>query len=148
MRQNATADSKTRTEGVGVREFRPARRDPDARKAEGYSEAEETDQSEEVVTIRLPRRSRLGPLPYWLFLAGELVRHQTAARHLRAHNSDAFRVSELSPVVIVTEKLLIKIPEQVERLHADVCVLQLPFHQIPEVLFGIRVDVAPNVLKP
>jgi hypothetical protein len=148
-RQNAAtdADSYTRTKGFGVRELRPTHRHSDAREAEEKSCCEAQGHEEETelaffLSASLPLRATLPLLGK--ALPGELVPGEATARNLRAHDSEAFGVGHLAPVV--AERLFIKIPEQVERFHADVSSVKLAFHQTPEVLHRVGVDISPRVL--
>jgi hypothetical protein len=79
-----------------------------------------------------------------LALSSKPLPRQATARDLRAHNSESFGVSQLTS--IVTEGLFIEVAKQVERLDADICSVELPLHQRPEILHCVGVDVTIRVL--
>lgn len=51
----------------------------------------------------------------------------------------------VADALIETERLLVDIPEQMERLDADVRPVDGPLQQAPEVLQAVGVDLAPDV---
>jgi len=55
------------------------------------------------------------------------------------------RFSVLVLSVVIAVHLFVDIPEQVERLYADVRALQSTLQQTPEILHAVRVDLAANV---
>ena len=52
-------------------------------------------------------------------------------------------VSQFS--IVIAEYLLVQIPKEMERLHADIGALQLPLEQAPEVFHSVGVDLPVNV---
>lgn len=48
-------------------------------------------------------------------------------------------------VIVEAERLLIEIPEQVERLDTDVCSIDAPLDQTPEILKSIGMNFAINI---
>ena len=48
-------------------------------------------------------------------------------------------------VIVEAERLLIEIPEQVERLDTDVCSIDAPLDQTPEILKSIGMNLAINI---
>src|ERR1035437_727566 len=146
-RQNATAYQDQRSKPVrdGVRELRPACWHPDARDAEeekGCGEVAEKEQSQGLA-FSLSAPLAFGSLPL-LALPGKPIPCKATASNLRADNSEPFCVGKFAP--IVAEGLFVQIPEQMERFHADVCPVQLPFDQTPEIFHRVRVDVPTGVL--
>src|SRR3990167_1721729 len=53
----------------------------------------------------------------------------------------AFRVAAF----VEPERLLVQIPEEMKRLHADVGALDRPLHERPEVFKAVRMDAALHV---
>ena len=130
----------TRTQRNGVRELRPACWHSHASKPEKKkpaSKAEEEQAKGLAFSLSAPLAFRSLPL---LALSGELVPSQTASSNLGAHNGEPIRISQLAPVV--AKRLFVQIAKQVKRFHADVRAVQLTFHQTPEVLHRIRVNIA------
>ena len=73
------------------------------------------------------------------FIVGHAATDDTANRH-----AETVGVVHVAPMV-ETERLFIQIPEQVERLHADVSSLESTLEQGPEILAAVRVDGAIDV---
>ena len=108
---------------------------PKKKKPESQTEAEQAKSLAFSLSASLAFRS----LPL-LALSGKAIPRQATARNLRTHDGKPLRVVKLAPVV--AERLLIQIPEQVERFHADVRAVQLSLNQTPKVLHRVRMDVA------
>jgi hypothetical protein len=146
--QNATAITCTgaRTERLRVRELRQACGDSDARETKEKSgtnkETAEAEQAK-ILTFSLSASLAFGSLSLFAF-SGESVTGEATASNLRTNYREAIRISKLAPVI--AKALLIEVSEQVERLHADICAVKLPFHERPEVFHSIRVDVSLGVL--
>jgi hypothetical protein len=135
-----------RAKRLRVRKLRQACGNPDARKAEEKNRtSEKTAEAEQVKSLAFSLSASLAfrSLSLVLFF-GEPIPSQAASRHLRAHDSEALCVRELSSVV--AERLLVKISEQVERLNADVGPLKLSLNETPEVFHRVRVNVAMRIL--
>lgn len=141
---SANADRNTGAKRFGVRELRQTCWNPDASEAEekGCGETAEAEQGQGLA-FSLSAALALRPLSLRLFPRQAIPRQATAC-NLRADDSKAFRVRQLAPVV--PKALFVKVPEQVERLNADVRAVQLAFNEAPEVLHCVRVDVATDIL--
>ena len=146
-RPNATANTNrdTRTERFRVRKLRQTRKHTNASPIEEEkttSEAEAEQVQGLAFSLSAPLAFRSPPL---LFLAGELVPRKATASNTGTDVREAFSVRQLSTVV--PERLLVQIPEQVERLHGNVRAVNRPLEAGPEVLHAIRVDVAIDVFE-
>jgi hypothetical protein len=98
-----------RAKRLRVRKLRQACGNPDARKAEEKNRtSEKTAEAEQVKSLAFSLSASLAfrSLSLVLFF-GEPIPSQAASRHLRAHDSEALCVRELSSVV--AERLLVKI---------------------------------------
>jgi len=149
-RQSAPQDENTdsRAFWLGVSELRQAYPYLGKREAqeERASEAQETPQ-EQVVTSFSCRAlgASATHASAFLILAGETFPGKSPSGNLPTHESKSLRIRQFPPVV--AERLFVKVPKQVERLHADVGPVQLPLNETPEVLHRVRVDVAPSILN-
>ena len=145
-RQNATANTNrdTRAERLRVRELRPARGHSHARETEEKSCVETAEKEQgQGLAFSLSAPLAFGFLSLFTF-PGKPIPRQPTTRNLRAHESESLRVRQLAPVI--TERLFVKVTEQVKRFHADIGSVQLAFYQTPEVLHRVRVDVPARVL--
>lgn len=146
--ENATTveSTRARAEGIGIRELRPTRRDSYGWEAEEEEKVTSKAESEQAKSLAFLLTASLAfrSLSLVLFV-GETIPCQTASRDLSADDCKAFRVSQLANVV--AKRLLIQIAEQVKRLNADVCAVELPFNETPEVLHRVCVNVPVRVLN-
>jgi len=78
------------------------------------------------------------------FFPSEPFPCEATARNLTAYKSKALRIGQLAAVV--SKRLLVKIPKQVIRLHADIGSVQLPLYQTPKIFHGIGMHAASCVL--
>jgi hypothetical protein len=90
----------------------------------------------------LPRRCR-GLVGEGCRLAGQVAVGQTPTSDLAKNLLEAVAVALVSGVE--SKGLLVRVPEQVEGLNADVSALEGPLEQAPEVLDPVGVNVALNV---
>jgi hypothetical protein len=147
-RQNATANTNrdTRAQGNGVRELRPLSRNTDAsesRQKEGRKEAAAEAEQGQGLAFSLSAPLAFRSLSLLAF-PGQSIPREATASNLRTDVREAFRVSQFT--VVVPERLFVQVAEQMERLHADVRAVQLPFYQTPEIFHRVRVDVSTCVL--
>src|SRR5579862_6327734 len=111
---------------------RPEGRDRRRREARGGQEARGNGPLDRLRAFRLVR------------LPGQLGPRHSPAHRLREHQQEP---AQIAPVALVErEGSLVEIPEQVERLDADVGALQAPLKERPEVLDAVRVDCPIDVL--
>ena len=75
---------------------------------------------------------------------GELLADDQPHRNIEAL-AVIQRLTFIILAIVVAKHLLIRIAEQMERLHADIRALQFALNQRPEVLQAVGVDVAANV---
>src|SRR6266852_1303963 len=92
---------------------------------------------DDSVSLRYNRRFRL---------AGQLLVGQASSRRGRQNFREAASVAIPMLALIVAERLLVEVTEQMERLDADVCAFQAALEQRPEILDPVRMDVALDVL--
>src|ERR1019366_2086215 len=143
-RQNATAnkDRNTRTQGFGVRELRPTPTNIDQAEEKSSSEGSGAKESTQAkgFTFALAPALPLGAIPLLCgFLPSQTFPREPAPYDLANYKREAFSIRQFAPVV--AEGLFVKIPEQVERLNADIRAVQLPLYQAPEIFHRVRVDV-------
>jgi hypothetical protein len=81
-----------------------------------------------------------------LSLPGQLLIGQASASDRRKNFREATTVAIVMLALVISERLLIEIAEQMERLDADVGSFQAALQQRPEILDAIRVNIAANVL--
>lgn len=83
-------------------------------------------------------------------LPGELVPDQPLADDTGDRGAEAISVSHGSavfvPPVAIPKRLLIDVPEQVERVHTHIGTVQAVLQQEPEILHSVGIDVSANVL--
>jgi hypothetical protein len=99
-------------------------------------------------SLRLgPRRKPRGLVGFRFFsrLASEINPRQTLAHDLPHCQVEALTIVHILPIVIA-ERLLVQIPEQMERLDANVGSLESPLDQTPKVLKPVRVNASTDVL--
>lgn len=96
--------------------------------------------------FRFPRPCRLeiGICGFFSLLRGQPVIRQPLAGDFGAKEFESLRVCHVLARV-VTEHLLVDVPEQVEGFHADIRALQAPLEQAPEVLHSIGMDLPVHV---
>jgi hypothetical protein len=147
-RQSATAnpDRDTRAKRLRVREFRPVcwhLDESETEEAKASKEAAEAEQSQ-VLAFSLSASlafSSLSLLPF----SGQPLPSQTTASDLRAHDTEPLSIRQLP--LVVAERLLIEITEQMKRFHADIRALELSLDHAPEIFHRIRVDVPIGILN-
>ena len=102
-----------------------------------------TQEAFAACALRLPRPSRLG---HWI-RAFELPPHlgvsQSFAAYATENHCKPLGVRRLA--LIVAERLLVKVPEQMKRLDTHIRALDGPLQETPEVLQPVRVNVAINI---
>ena len=80
----------------------------------------------------------------FLDLTSQLLVSDTATNDLFHNSAEPLRIRQRA--VVIPEALFIQVPEQMERLNADVGPVESTLQQAPEVLHGVRVDVAIHIL--
>ena len=79
-----------------------------------------------------------------LVFAGQLLVGDPASDDLLHYSDEAFRIGRLT--VVVSKRLFVNVPKQVEWLHADVRAVQAALQETPEVLHRVGMDVAVHIL--
>jgi len=95
-----------------------------------------------VSSIDIGPMSAMSDYPF--HLASQLLVSNTASHNLFHNRTETFRVREGTEVI--PETLFVQVPEQMERLDADVSPVQSALQETPEVLHRVRVNVAVHVL--
>ena len=96
--------------------------------------------------LRFPRPCRLDGFRFFRLLPGKLSISEALAGDLGNRQSEPLGIIHFLARV-VAECLFVDIPEQVERLNADVGPVQATLQETPEVLHRVRVDVSIYVLN-
>jgi hypothetical protein len=127
--------------------FRPSFRDAATRrriqKASRSQSSKARPKTEAEIRFPRPCRRRL-ERGRGVILAGQRLVGKSFADNLRYRQREPATIIQVLPVV-VTESLLVDIPEQMEWLYAHVCAVQAAFQQTPEVLDCVGVDVPIHV---
>lgn len=110
-------------------------------------------ETEGQTAFRFPlgkRPTNLVDRRFFSHLAGKFGIGETLTCDLRNRKSEPLAVGQYVAVVVlpvvVAESLFIKIPEQVERFHADVRAIEPALQEAPKVFNRVRVYVAVHVL--
>ena len=104
----------------------------------------------ELLALRFFRASAAGDATedLWMDVLGlsrELIPCEPLADDLAYGDIEALTVIQ-SGAMVVAERLLIKVSEQVEGLHRNIGALQTAFQKAPEILHPVSVNVAAHVL--
>ena len=134
----------------GSRDFRFAFRDSEARRGTSQGRFKESEQArpKAQAPIFFPRFSRKGLVNRFSHLAGDFGVSQSLAYDLRNRKVEAVCVIHwivCGGSIVKSECLFVKIPEQMERLDADVASFYSALEQAPKVLKTVFVKAASDI---
>jgi hypothetical protein len=144
--ENQNRGPELRPKGIRVRELRPIHACADNKAAQAKDSSEEENgkgsgsQASLAATLTFFPLYRSGLLVF----ARQPIPRQTTSDNLSANMLKTTVI--VAVPLVVAERLLIQIPEQVEGFDADVRAMKLPFHEAPEVLHRVGVNVSLGIL--